>query len=295
MSHDAVSLLRELRPAQDDFEPDERALERILLAPPAARPRRRRRTRPAIAVALALSLAALAVAITPGLRSSPDVVARAAAALNDPAAILHLKWVQNGRTTELWQADGGRRERRIDEGGTPRAAEHVSDIDRRHEQTYVLERDELITHTEPDLFDPARLPKGLAAAGPWSRPTDDLAGVLDRARRGDANARLVGEATVRDIAVYELRVDYTMEVMDLPPGFQGDPLKLPTKTIERTRTVYVDRDAYLPVRVVESWPGIPTSTTDYLVAERLAATAENERLLEMTPHPGAKRVTEGRV
>jgi len=112
MSHDAVSLLRAARPSDAAFEPDEAALERILLAPPERSVvvhRPRRAVRP-LALGLALALAALAVAFAPFLRSSPDVVARAAAALNDPSTILHLKSVDaGGSTMEVWTADGGRK------------------------------------------------------------------------------------------------------------------------------------------------------------------------------------------
>jgi hypothetical protein len=86
---------------------------------------------------------------------------------------------------------------------------------------------------------------------------DDLALLLDRARAGEGNVHLVGETTVRD--------------------------------------------TYLPVRIVEHFPAPNTPTgfvepvTDYAVAERLPRTPENEQLLRMSPHPGAKQVTEGRL
>src|SRR5262245_64907509 len=103
----ATSLLRELRP-REDFSPDEAALERILLAPPL--PRGRRRSRRALALIGAAGLAAAVIALLPP--GSPDVVARAAAALNDPDTILHLKSVDaGGNTMETWQAGGGRQER----------------------------------------------------------------------------------------------------------------------------------------------------------------------------------------
>jgi hypothetical protein len=296
MSHDAVSLLRSLRPADPELEPDERALERILLAPPLPRPPRRHRARRPLALVVAVALAALAVAIAPSLRSSPDVVARAAAALNDPSTILHLKSVQGDTTEELWQADGGRRERWLFKGGTDKALEHAEDWDAKTAQSYSAERDELITHTEPDLFDPAhRVPRGLGSASVSAQVIDDLAALLDRARRGEGNARLAGETSVRGIPVYQLEIAFTMEVVDLPPGETvTDPTGLPKKTLHLSRTVYVNREDFLPVRLVEHLPGLDF-TTDYVVAERLPMTPANEALLRMTPHPGAKRVTEGRV
>ena len=304
MSNDAVQLLRSLRPAPA-FSPDEAALERILAAPPEPqRGRRQRRRRPALALAGAVALAAVAVALAPSLRASPDVVARAAAALNGPDTILHLKSVDaGGNTMEVWQADGGRKERWLYRGGTDKAVESMDDWDTRTALSYSAQNDELITHTEPDWFDTKHHPiRGLADGGPSNHIIDDLALLLDRARAGEGNVHLIGETTVRGLPVYELRIDYTMEVVDLPAsGAIGDPRSLPTHTEQIHRTVYVNRDDYLPVRIVEHIPapntpaGFIEPVTDYVVAQRLARTPENERLLRMSPHPGAKRVTEGRL
>ena len=302
MSNDALQLLRSVRPAPE-FSPDEAALERILAAPPAA-PRGRRRRPRALALAGALALAAVAVALAPSLRASPDVVARAAAALNDPDTILHLKSVDaGGNTMEVWQADGGREERWIYRGGTDKAVESMTDFKTKTALSYSAQNDELITHTEPDWFNDKAHPYGsLADGGPSDHVIDDLALLLDRARAGDGNVHLVGETAVRGIAVYELRVDYTMEVIDLPAtGAVGDPAGLPTHEEQLHRTVYISRDSYLPVRIVEHIPapntraGFIEPVTDYLIAQRLPRTPGNERLLQLSPHPGAKRVTEGRL
>jgi hypothetical protein len=50
-------------------------------------------------------------------------------------------------------------------------------------------------------------------------------------------------------------------------------------------------------RIVEHWPAPEGRdvATDYVVAERLPRTPANEQLLRMSPHPGAKQVTEGRL
>ncbi len=154
-----MQLLRSLRPAPA-FSPDEAALERILAAPPEPqRGRRQRRRRPALALAGAVALAAVAVALAPSLRASPDVVARAAAALNGPDTILHLKPVDaGGKTMEVWQADGGRKERWLYRGGTDRAVESMDDWDTRTALSYSAQNDELITHTEPDWFDTKHYP-----------------------------------------------------------------------------------------------------------------------------------------
>ena len=307
MTNDAVDLLRALRPAED-FSPDEAALERILTSPPLpVAPRVRRRRRRALALVAAAGLAAVAVAVLPP--GSPDVVARAAAALNDPDMILHLKTVDvGGNTMETWQADGGRKERWLYRGGTDQALESTDDWDTKTALSYAADRDELIVHTEPDWFDEEHHPiRSLGDGSPTDHVVDDLAALLDRARTGDGNAHLVGETTVRGIPVYELRVDFQLETVVLPAtGVVTDPTGLPKKTLHLYRTLYINRDSYLPVRVVEHWPAstnprtgepIPAidPATDYIVAERLPRTPENEKLLQMSPHPGAKTVVEGRL
>ena len=80
----------------------------------------------------------------------------------------------------------------------------------------------------------------------------------------------------------------------LSPGVE-DPSDMPTRQVPMTRTVYVDRETFLPVRVVERTEGRVTEVTDYVLAERLPRTDANERLLRMAPHPGAKEVVEGRL
>lgn len=295
---DATSLLRSLRP-DPDFTPDEAALERILLAPPLPRGRRRRRR--GLAVAGAVGLAAVAVALLPS--GSPDVVARAAAALNDPDTILHLKSVDaGGNTMETWQADGGRKERWLYRGGTGKAVESMDDWDTKTALSYSAQNDELITHTEPDFFNKDSRVGSLSEGGAGDHVLDDLALLLDRARAGAGNVHLIGETTVRDIPVYELRIDYSMQVVDLPAsGAVTDPTTLPTHPEQLHRTVYITRDDYLPVRIVEHLPapntpaGFVEPVTDYIVRERLPRTPANEALLKMTPHPGAKQVTEGRL
>jgi hypothetical protein len=251
-------------------------------------------------VCVAAGLAAFAVALLPS--GSPDVIARAAAALNDPDTILHLKSVDaGGNTMETWQADGGRKERWLYRGGTGKAVESTEDWDTKTALSYSAQNDELITHTEPDFFNKDSRVGSLSEGGPGSHVYDDLALLLDRARAGAGNVHLSGETTGRDIPVYELRIDYTMEVIDLPAsGVVTDPTGLPTHTEQLHRTVYISRDSYLPVRIVEHLPapgtrtGSVEATTDYLVAERVERTPETEALLRMTPHPGAKKVIEGR-
>ena len=204
---------------------------------------------------------------------------------------------------ETWQADGGRKERWLYRGGTDRAVESMDDWDTKTALSYSAQNDKLITHTEPDWFDSGHDPiRGLGGGGISTRVVDDLAALLDRARAGDGNAHLIGETTVRGIPVHELRVDFDLETVVLPAnGVVTDPTGLPKQTLHLYRTVYIDRDTYLPVRIVEHRPapkapgGATDPVTDYVVAQRLPRTPDNERLLRMSPHPGAKQVTEGRL
>ena len=57
-----------------------------------------------------------------------------------------------------------------------------------------------------------------------------------------------------------------------------------------SRLIYVDRESYLPLRVVERGPrGEIFTVTDYVRAERLPLTDATRADLEMSPHPGAQR------
>jgi len=298
---DAVELLRELRPADPGYDPDGpaavTALERIVTTPPPREPRRRPVRRVALAgTALAVAGAA-AVALVPSGGTTTDVLARAEAALSAPGSILHFRTEIRHRdapselraagpddtvdhTMEVWRAPGGRQERVIVDGGS----ELVEDWDAKTSLAYSPERDEIVRHTNPDLFDPRqRMPQALDTPMPHTgRAVDALEQLLERARRGEGNARVVGETTVRGVAVYELRVDFAVESV-LPGGERG--------TVEASRLVYVDRERFLPVRVVERGPGeIVSTVTDYVEVERLPRTPANERLLTMSAHPGAKRV-----
>src|SRR5262245_32930477 len=112
----ATTLLRELRP-DDEYTPDEAALERLLQSTPEPR-RRRRLTRPLALAAPLATLAIAVIALAPSGPASPSVIARAAAALSAPDTILHFKAVyqfNDGKpqTIESWQTTSGRQERTI--------------------------------------------------------------------------------------------------------------------------------------------------------------------------------------
>lgn len=68
---------------------------------------------------------------------------------------------------------------------------------------------------------------------------------------------------MRDVPVHELRIEYTVQVTDWP-----SKQKRPATA---SRTVYLDRERFLPVRIVNDMIGLVT-TTDYFDLERLPRT-----------------------
>jgi hypothetical protein len=184
---DAVDLLRALRPGIDAaFDPDSptaRAqLERILDAPmptPAARHRRAPTRRIAIATAAAAALAAGTVAVSPFAGGSPDVVAKAAAALTEPNTILHYKTQLLGAesdrlgTTEGWETSDGQRKRML--VGDVEIAE---DDGARSYLTYDAEHNVIRRLTDPGFFNAPS--GGVDATSPFWDPSDigDLAQLL---------------------------------------------------------------------------------------------------------------------
>jgi hypothetical protein len=128
MHPDAISLLRDMRP-DPDFEPDERALERILATPTPPRPLRRSRARRRLAVA-ALTVAAVVATFGALVRDTPDVAAKATAAFNATGTILHYRMEMRSADTpreqaareplgrpdatwEVWRSAGGRQRRML--------------------------------------------------------------------------------------------------------------------------------------------------------------------------------------
>jgi hypothetical protein len=298
---DAVALLESTRPDLPEFDPDAPAararLDDILAAPPVvARQPRRRRTRRLVVAAAATAAAGVAVMLAPLGPGSPDVIARAAAALNDPGTILHLHAEVRIRDTpdearglvpdervdyreETWQTAGARQVHVLhDDGG-----EFAIDFDARTAVAYDQQQDALFHNTDPSFFESARRPPQGSVGG--GTPRDDLAPLVERARNREENLSLTGETTIRGIPVYELRVEHWFMPADerpprpIPPGYH--------------RLIYVDRERFLPVRVVEGAPGgVVNAITDYVVAERLPRTPQNEGLLRLSPHPGAKKVAD---
>jgi hypothetical protein len=305
---DAIAILERLRPDDSGFDPDAPAaragLERILASPPARRPPRLPVRRLAV-VAGAVAAAVAVVVLTPFVRGgSGDVIARAAAALNQPGTILHLdaeirvrdtraeerSLEPDGRvdtTMEIWQTAGGRQERVVYDD----ALEFAEDWDTKSALSYEPDRNRLVRITDPEWFDPEQRVPPDADGFDWGtgNVSDDLAELLDRARRGEENLRLVGETTIRGIPVHELRIEHTVDTVVRPVA--GEEARDLPDAVEIFRVIYVDRETFLPVRLLEGGPGEQVnSITDFHTAERLPRTAENERLLRMSPHPGAERL-----
>jgi hypothetical protein len=294
---DAIALLKEHRPPVT-HAPDLEALERILAAPAPAR--RRRSTRPRRALVVAGAAAVIAVAATPLLDDSPDVVARAAAALDAPDSILHFKatWGESGGpahgSVETWRADGGRMERTLWAGG-----ESAEDWNSHTGAYYDRPRNQIRRVTQ-EAFDRAHeLPDGVAklesvSISPWFTSADDFAALLEEARHGDANVHELPDTTVRGVPVHQLKI--AVDVPQASPRVvSGDPstAPAPASPMHAERIVSIDRETYLPVRIEVRLGRGPAFTTDYSDVEQLPRTEANEALLRMAPHPGAKEVVAG--
>jgi hypothetical protein len=235
---DHTRLLEEARARwdADAFDPSappaRDLLDRIVTTPPVeARPRRARAAR-RVAAALAVATAAVTIALVALPGASPDVIARAAEALETSSgeALVYTGKLSYGSAADRSDAKvidvEGRESGQV--GGFSTSDPDMSAMD-------LEER------------------KNLGFRAPLSNVSlDDLHGLLERARDGEGSVTLVGEATVRDRAVYELRMDL---------GAEG------------VRTLYVDRESYEPVRFEHDGPGDEWATLDFLKVERMSAEA----------------------
>jgi hypothetical protein len=287
----ATELLAELRPPLTDDAPED-VLERILLAGPEP-PRRRRRRPLAAAAAIAVAVTA-AVALLPG---NGDVgLSRAVAALSEPNVLLHFKvtttHLPSGaiERAETWQTPDGRRVHARYNG-----IETAYDQRAKLYEVYVPERDEVLIHTTPEVFEDKADPFGSIATYNVN-VAGDLPGLLQRALDGnDPAVRHVGRTTIRGIDVDQIRVERHMEIADAPRGASPAELrKAPTKTVTTVRDIYVRHDNALPVRVVDQLEafGNPENTrtvSDYTDAQKLTLVASTERSLRLPALPGVKR------
>jgi hypothetical protein len=309
----APRLLEATRPPEEGFDPGapaaQAALERILATPPAApaRPERLLVRRALVLAALGSATAVAGLALLPQGTTGPHVIASAAAALDEPETILHFKTERRDReggpghpaagplpaakvdrTMEVWQTAGARREHVVLTG--PTDMEWVTDRNAKVERTYVPARDEEVVHTDPAIFDdPASGVEAPRFGG--GNAVGELSRLLHDAQEGRGDVHYAGESTVRGVPVYELRTDFVVQTV----GNRG-PQDMEPRPAKASRVLFIDRDTYLPVRIVEYLPepqaGVVLSITDYVEMERLPLTEENERLLKMAPHPGAKVIVE---
>lgn len=286
----------------DAAAPDGEALLQEILrsGPPPQPPRRhRRRSGPRLRVlagAVACATAAGVVLAMPG-GTGTDVVAEAYDAVHQPGSILHYtqRWTDPGSrvspqqtlgTVEVWQAGDGSRQRVVQNLGGISGHESVLDAD--GSRTYVPERDAIIEYDE-------RAERPAEPAGVGRPDLGDPRELLERTRSGDETVTELGEATVRGIPVLQFRVGECRIGPLRQIGKNGT-----SQEIGRALIVSVDRDDFTPVRVEEppcetppadaeglrlaEMPGV---TLDYLHFDVLPATEENQRLLELSPHPGA--------
>ena len=244
--------------------------------------------------------ATAAVALVPSGGNGPVGLPGAIAALTEPDVLLHFTvtttHLPSGATesAETWQTPDGRRLRMIRANGL----EFAFDQRERVDETYVPERDEVLVHTTPELFEDVRDPFGSIATSAPSNPTSvgDLPALLTRALRGDdPKVRHVGRTTVDGIDVDQIRIERGLEVADVEPGAPLRELKdAPMKTVTVTRDVYVRHDNALPVRVVDHVealgnPQNTTSISEFTDVQKLTLDASTEPSLKLADHPGAKR------
>jgi hypothetical protein len=293
-----MSLLEESLRRIDPVDPDapaadaEELLREIVGTPVAREPRvRRGRRRLALTAAVAAAAAAGLVLVTPA-RDDVDVVAAAFDAVSDRDTILHYRVRhQSGEQVlldaEVWQAGDGSRVRSLSrpmpmDNGPALESESVQTDE--ESRTYIAENDAIIVYDS----DVPRLPAPGGAAFA-DRDLGDPRTLLERAQRGDEKVVELGEATVRGVPVLRFRVG-RCEMTSRKTG-SGSSMTYRFPVIAS-----VSRHDYTPVRLEHDTDcgfgldGLPRVVADYLSFETLPASADNRRLLEMRPHPGARIV-----
>jgi hypothetical protein len=288
--------LRGLDPVDPD-EPvhaDEALLARILRTPyPATPVRHRRRRAPLALLGAACAVAAGLVLLLPhGPRT--DALAAAVHAVTRPNTILHFReqWTAPGTSVsprqdlfqlEVWQAGDGSRERTIETSPGGASSEEVwSPAGTR---TWVAKSHEIVVYDRRHAGRPPRP----GAVGLSGHDIGDPRTLLQRARGGDARIIRLPDATVDGVPVRRFHV--------------GRCHVVPGRSVRYAAVVSVSRETSLPVRVeqppcrrapagqvgltLEEQPGF---TVDYVMFEVLPADRANRRLLDMSPHPGAKTV-----
>jgi hypothetical protein len=295
--------VRRLDPVDPDAPApaDEALLERILQTPygvPQERRTRRVRRAPLALLGVACGVAAaLLVALPHGGRT--DALAAAYHALTRPHTILHYRqhwWDpgtrisprQDGGTIDVWQASDGSRERQVAHlpglGPWEQVWTHAGT------RTWAGDgENRIITY---DARHAGRPPRAGSLGLNGSGGPDDPAALLRRASDGDSLVTRLPDATVRGIPVIRFRVGRCHAT--------GTRFK---RQLRLASVVSLGKESHLPIRVEQppcrkAPPGqvglkfdeMPGPTVDYVHFEVLPADRGHRRLLDMSPHPGAKIV-----
>ena len=279
---DTVALLRELDP----------------VAPHAPQPRRSRTARVAGFAAGTAAVCALFTSVMTGNGSPPTLVEAAYAALASPDRIIHLQLhsrfhlpPDEPTSTEIWTRAGGKQLRVVYAGGQH---EFVRDEDRRYAAGFVRHRNLVTVYKDHEMF-AARAPDELTFGGPEgaARVAEQLPALLRRARDGDPSVRRLPDAQLAGRMAARLEITSSIRfVDDVPSDGRVDQADL--RPGEAKTVVWIDHETHLPRRIERIAPsGRPETTTD-VVARALPVDAGTEQLLDMAPHPHARRIVAGR-
>jgi hypothetical protein len=310
-----VDPLRQIDPLDPDAPvPDGEALLTRILASPV--PVRRSAARRAVRTPLAL--VGVACFVVAGIvlalpRGAPtDALAAAYAAVSNPDTVLHYRehWVapgsrvsprQNLYDVEVWQAGNGSRGRTLTSlpaqtssgstAMTPTPASTQEDVWSSQGTRSWNSRDE----DKIIVYDAQHAPAlpSLAGAYVGNPEVGDPRTLLYRAQGGDTRVTRLADGTVRGIPVLRFRVGRCQVTRTGPTSW----------STRYAAVVSIDRVSHLPVRVEQppcreasagqkglAMDEMPGFTIDFVSFDVLPADAANQRLLEMSPHPGAKVV-----
>lgn len=309
-SPDPLALLRELDPEKDaparaGQVDDDAAVARIVATGP---PRPRRTATPSrlpisrgaavAAAAAAAVVVTVAMSLAPAGEDAHGIVADAYAALSADDDVVHYRTVSTlsgaegrRRSAEVWLADGGAKVRFVLDGGEH---EYVLDTEAKYSASYVRDRDELVEHTDPEIFE--SVGRGQAFGGPLGVDTaGQLPNLLARARDGDARVALLDDAVVRGADVHRVRLNVPALAAAPRPG-DGKIGSAQEATPEVAVVLAIDKQTLLPIRLDRFGPdGRLAARTEFYDAERIAKTPAALKELKMSEHPGARRVVRDRA
>jgi hypothetical protein len=232
----------------------------------------------------------VAFAATDDGERRPGLVEAAYAALTAPDEIVHLQLrrqffhpADSPTTAGLWTRDGTKELRVSYDGG---AHEYVRDTDRRYAASYVRHSNTLTIYTDPAMWE-FRTDEALNFSGPEgaARLAQALPALLARARDGDLAVRRLPDAKLDGRLAARLEA---VVVVSLADGARDALAPTPIRTV-----VWLDLETHLPRRI-ERFTGDRRESTTDVVAQRLQANDDTERLLDLAPPPDARRVVGGR-